>query len=132
MFDKKKKRLLAIQSLVGADMSVQGDLKFKGGLRIDGEVVGNVFADTDSDSLLVISETGRIRGSVNVGHVVVSGKIEGPIEAFQLLELHPSAKVLGDVRYKALEMHPGAVVDGTLQYEQPDAAPKQLALAASK
>lgn len=76
MFSKKNtKRLLPIQSLVGADMVLKGDLHFKGGLRIDGEVDGNVVADESSQSLLVISETGKVRGSVRVGHVVVSGLI---------------------------------------------------------
>ncbi|HEX4842279.1 MAG TPA: polymer-forming cytoskeletal protein [Limnobacter sp.] len=132
MFSKKDKRLLPIQSLVGSDMVIKGDLRFKGGLRIDGEVDGNVFADEGSKSLLVISETGKVRGSVRVGHVVVSGAIEGPIDASELLELHPSANVSGDVRYKALEMHPGAVVDGTLQHENSDVIAKPLALASSK
>ncbi|MCQ8894867.1 polymer-forming cytoskeletal protein [Limnobacter humi] len=132
MFSKKSKRMLPIQSLVGAGMHIKGDMKFKGGLRIDGEVDGNVVAEEGEKSLLVISETGRVRGSVQVGHVVVSGHIVGPIEAKELLELHPSANVSGDVRYKALEMHPGAVVDGTLQHEQDDSAPAKLALASSK
>ena len=73
-----------------------------------------------------------MRGSVRVGHVVVSGLIEGPIEANQLLELHPSANVSGDVRYRALEMHPGAVVDGTLHHESEEVVPSRLALASSK
>ena len=133
MFSKKNtKRLLPIQSLVGADMILRGDLRFKGGLRIDGAVDGNVIADESAQSLLVISETGKVRGSVRVRHVVVSGLIEGPIEANQLLELHPSANVSGDVRYRALEMHPGAVVDGTLHHESEEVMPGKLALASSK
>lgn len=133
MFSKKNaKRLLPIQSLVGTDMMIKGDLHFKGGLRIDGEVNGNVIADDSTQSLLVISETGQVRGSVRVGHVVVSGRIEGPIEANQLLELHPSANVSGDVRYRALEMHPGAIVDGTLHFESDEVMPGKLALASSK
>ena len=133
MFSKKNtKRLLPIQSLVGVDMILKGDLRFKGGLRIDGEVDGNVIADESAQSLLVISETGKVRGSVRVAHVVVSGLIEGPIDASQLLELHPSANVSGDVRYRALEMHPGAVVDGMLHHESEEVMPGKLALASSK
>jgi cytoskeletal protein CcmA (bactofilin family) len=133
MFSKKStKRLLPIQSLVGVDMVLKGDLYFKGGLRIDGEVQGHVIAEDNAQSLLVISETGKVRGSVRVGHIVVSGLIEGPIQANQLLELHPSANVSGDVRYKALEMHPGAVVDGNLHHESDEAMPGKLALASSK
>jgi cytoskeletal protein CcmA (bactofilin family) len=132
MFSKKNtKRLLPIQSLVGSDMTIKGDLHFKGGLRIDGEVNGNVVADESNQSLLVISETGKVHGGVRVGHIVVSGLIDGPIEANQLLELHPSAKVSGNVKYKELEMHPGAVVDGTLHHENDEVLPGKLALASS-
>ncbi|MFN4330105.1 MAG: polymer-forming cytoskeletal protein [Limnobacter sp.] len=131
MFTKKSKRLLPIQSLVGSGMAVKGDIRFKGGMRIDGEVEGDVVAMDDEQALLVISETGKVRGSVRVGHIVVSGSIEGPIEAGQLLELHPSANVSGDVRYKALEMHPGAIVDGTLQHDQSETSPARLSLAAT-
>lgn len=132
MFSKKTKRMLPIQSLIGSGMVIDGDLRFKGGLRIDGEVKGNIQADEGDDSLLVISETGRVHGHILVAHVVVSGSILGPIDASKLLELHPSAKVCGDVRYRALEMHPGAVVDGKLCHDQQDeSSPVKLALAPS-
>ena len=130
MFGKKKQP--PIKSLIAQGTRVEGNVLFHDGLRIDGEVDGNVVADESSQSLLVISETGKVRGSVRVGHVVVSGLIEGPIEANQLLELHPSANVSGDVRYRALEMHPGAVVDGTLHHENEAVVPSKLALASSK
>ncbi|WP_414674861.1 bactofilin family protein [Limnobacter sp.] len=131
MFGKKRKGMLPIQSLIGADMRIEGDVHFKGGLRIDGQVLGNVTTDSNDKSLLVISESGTVTGSVEVGHIVVSGSISGPVHAEELLELHPSAKVSGDVRYKALEMHPGAVVDGTLHHDHLDTTPGKLALASS-
>lgn len=118
MFEKKNKRMLPIQSLIGTGMTIQGNICFKGGMRIDGEVLGNVYAAEAEGSLLVISETGCVTGHVQVEHLVVSGKVEGPIDASKLLELHSSAKVSGDVRYKALEMHPGAVVEGKLSHEK--------------
>ena len=128
--------MLPIQSLIGSDIRIEGNVHFKGGLRIDGEVKGNVTTDEDKKSLLVISETGVVNGSICVGHIVVSGTILGPVEALELLELHPSAKVSGDVKYKALEMHPGAVVDGTLHYNKSQevvesASPGKLALASN-
>lgn len=130
MFEKKNKRMLPIQSLIGTGMTIQGNICFKGGMRIDGEVLGNVYTTESDGSLLVISETGCVKGHVQVEHLVVSGKVEGPIDASKLLELHPSAKVSGDVRYKALEMHPGAVVEGKLSHEkteEPEASKLSLA-----
>ena len=132
MFSKQSKNMLPIQSLIGAGVVIKGDLNFKGGLRIDGEIEGNVIAHQgDEKSLLIISETGKIHGSVQVGHMVVSGSIVGPIQASELLELHPSANVSGDVIYKALEMHPGAIVDGTLHHNHAETATARLALASS-
>jgi cytoskeletal protein CcmA (bactofilin family) len=105
-----------IDSLIGAGAIVEGELRFKGGLRIDGEVRGNVIGEPGAPSLLVLSEQGRIVGSVQASQLVVNGTIEGPVQADVLIELQPKARVTGAVRYKALEMHPGAVVDGVLAH----------------
>ncbi len=106
----------AIESLIGSKMSVEGDLMFAGGLRIDGTVKGNLVAQEEGQSMVVISEQGHIKGEVRAAHVIVSGTIDGPVTAYELLELQPSARVHGNVEYKALEMHPGAVVEGTLHH----------------
>jgi cytoskeletal protein CcmA (bactofilin family) len=136
VFGPKTNTTLPIQGLIGSDMKIEGNVHFKGGLRIDGEVRGNVTTDADDKSLLVVSETGAVIGSVSAAHVVISGSVEGPVDAIELLELHPSSKVSGNVRYSVLEMHPGAIVDGTLRHErhaeqQEEAAPSKLALASS-
>jgi cytoskeletal protein CcmA (bactofilin family) len=121
MFERKKhtppqKR---IDSLIGAGTVVRGDLNFKGGLRIDGEVHGNVIASDGEPGTLVISEQARVDGEVRVSHVVVNGSVNGPVNADDYLELQPKARVVGDVTYKTLEMHVGAVVQGRLNHAEP-------------
>jgi cytoskeletal protein CcmA (bactofilin family) len=91
---------------------------FKGGLRIDGHVKGNVVADADEESMLVISEHAKVEGEVRVAHLVVNGEIVGPVHSTELLELQPKARITGDVYYKALEMHGGALVSGKLTHDQ--------------
>ena len=114
----KKAATHQIASLIGAGSIVSGDLVFAGGLRIDGTVRGAVrCADDAKGGMLVISETGCVEGEVEASHLVVAGKIVGPVHATELLELQPKARVIGDIRYKALEMHHGAVVDGTLAHD---------------
>jgi cytoskeletal protein CcmA (bactofilin family) len=85
--------------------------------------------------MLVISETGAVEGEVRAGHLVVAGRITGPVTASELLELQPKARVHGDVRYRALEMHHGAIVEGTLSHEAgaagSSARPATLKLAAA-
>ena len=116
MFNRKNKN--TIDSLIGVSTSIQGDLHFKGGLRIDGHVTGNVIANPEESSMLVISEQAKIDGEVRAGHVVVNGEINGPVFSSELIELQPKARISGDVHYKALEMMNGALVTGKLTHEQ--------------
>lgn len=110
-----KKKAPAIRSLIGEGMQVRGELRFSDGLRIDGEVFGDVLAADDGHSMLVVSENARVHGKVKAGHVIINGEIRGPVISDQLLELQPRARVTGDVRYEVLEMHPGALLDGELR-----------------
>ncbi len=110
----KQKATNRIDSLIGLETRIQGDMTFSGGLRIDGEVVGDVTAHDEKQSTLMVSEKARIRGTVRVGHLVLNGTVEGPIHASHYLELQSKCHVHGDVYYSTLEMHPGAVVVGQL------------------
>lgn len=113
MFGKKKQP--PIRTLIGEGTVIHGELKFADGLRIDGEVIGDVVAEGDGYSILVISEKARITGKVTAGHVIVNGTVIGPIQSTDLLELQPKARITGDVRYEVLEMHQGATIDGELR-----------------
>ena len=112
LFSKKKG--LSIDTLIGEDTAIDGDMVFAGGLRLDGRVRGNVTAAPGKPSMLVVSEKGVVEGEISVGHLVLNGTVKGPVQAADLLELQPQARVLGDVRYAALEMHQGALVEGRL------------------
>ena len=103
-----------IDSLIGVGTRIEGNVSFRGGLRIDGEVLGNVTATADQPSTLVVSEQARITGEIRVSHLVVNGAVTGPILSSEFLELQANARVTGDVQYNTLEVHLGAIVDGKL------------------
>lgn len=111
MFSRKKQPL--IRSLIAKGTSVHGDVTFSDGLRIDGEVRGDVRAAAER-SIVVISESASVQGAVQAAHVIINGSVEGPVHAADLLEMQPRARVTGDVYYKALEMHQGAVIAGQM------------------
>ena len=113
-FRNRNKVASRIDTLVGAETRVDGDMHFSGGLRVDGTVHGNVMESVPST--LVLSEHGCIEGMVKVSHVVLNGKVNGPVNALQFVELQAKSRVTGDVSYKTLEMHTGAVVEGKLVY----------------
>jgi cytoskeletal protein CcmA (bactofilin family) len=123
MFGKKPGVNNTIDSLIGAGTRIEGDVYFIGGLRIDGHVKGNVVAESEDPSMLVISEQARVEGQISVTHLVVNGVIDGPVHARDMLELQPKARLTGNVQYRTLEMHHGAIVDGTLSYADDDARP---------
>lgn len=126
MFGRTKNPRPEIDSLIGIAASIKGDLVFSGGLRIDGEVLGNVIAAEGPDHMLIVSEHARIEGAVRCAIVVVNGYIAGAVHVTELLELQPKARIVGDVHYKLLEMQGGAVVSGALKH-QPD-SPAQFHL----
>ena len=123
-----------IDSLIGVGTRIEGNINFTGGLRVDGEVVGNVTAVSDEPSTLVLSEKARIEGEISVSHLVVNGEISGPVHVAEFLELQSRSRVKGDVHYNNLEMHLGAVVEGQLVHRSGESESKtvELKLATSK
>jgi cytoskeletal protein CcmA (bactofilin family) len=105
-----------IDSLIGAGTKIEGNVTFSGGLRVDGEIKGDVRAAEGQPGMLVVSEQARIEGEIRVSHLVVNGTIVGPVHAAEFLELQPRSRVSGDVHYNSLEMHLGAVVEGRLAH----------------
>lgn len=104
-----------IDTLIGAGTLVEGNIRFTGGLRIDGEVKGNVeAADGASASMLVLSEQARVEGIVAVAHLVTNGTVVGQVSVLECLEMQARSKIVGDVEYSLIEMHQGAVVEGRL------------------
>jgi cytoskeletal protein CcmA (bactofilin family) len=113
MFSRKKQPPL--KSLIAQGTRIEGQVHFSEGLRIDGEVFGDVRASDEGASLLVVSESARVEGAVQAEHVIVNGSVLGPVHALELLELQPKARIVGDVSYKALEMHQGAIISGQMR-----------------
>ena len=120
-----------IDSLIGLGTRIEGNVTFKGGLRVDGEIIGNVTALPDEASTLVLSEKARIEGEIRVSHLVVNGTINGPVYASEFIELQPQSRIEGDIHYSTLEIHLGAVVEGRLVHRSSESRAVELKLASS-
>ena len=132
MFGSKQRNTpqSSIDSLIGAGTRIEGNVVFTGGLRVDGEVRGNIRCENGLQGTLVISEKASVEGEVAVAHVVINGTVIGPVRASESLELLPSARVTGDVEYHQIEMQQGAVIQGRLVH-QVNAKSVELKLATS-
>ena len=107
----------SIECLIGAGTTIEGNITFAGGLRVDGRVRGDVIATDGKPGTLVLSEHAQIEGEIRVSHVVINGTVVGPVHAAEYVELQAKANVTGDVYYKTLEIQLGAVVQGRLVYQ---------------
>lgn len=117
MFGNSKKRKPAkIDSLIGQNTELHGDVVFNGGFHVDGKVRGNVQAH-EPDSLLTLSDHGTIEGEVRVPNIILNGTVIGDVYASERVELAANARVTGNVYYNLIEMAMGAEVNGSLVHQ---------------
>ena len=104
----------AIDTLIGPQVTLHGDLVFSGGLYVEGRIHGKVIAEDGAPAVLTLAEQGRIEGEIQVPVVVINGELQGDVYASERVELAAKAKVLGNVHYKVVEMRAGATLTGRL------------------
>lgn len=127
MFFKKVNKIDSrIDTLVGIDTIITGDIVFSGGLRVDGTIRGNVQEKEGSESTIILSENGRIEGAIKTTKIVLNGTVIGPVQASQFIELQTKARITGDLHYKSLEMHMGSVIDGKLVHTDENATDQMV------
>ena len=115
-FKSKNKPQSRIDTLISTDTRIEGNITFSGGLRVDGQIKGDVSESSGTPSTLVLSEQGRIEGAVTVARIVLNGEVQGPVRSSHYLELLAKSRIAGDVYYKSLEIHTGAIIEGKLVY----------------
>lgn len=115
--NNKKIRSSKIETLIGQGIVITGDVKFSGGLHLDGRIIGDVNANEGSNSVLIVSDHGCIEGDVHVSFAVINGMVKGNVFASQKLELSGSASITGNVHYNLLEMASGAEVNGNMVHD---------------
>lgn len=125
MFGGNKRKSAQMDTLVGSNTRITGDVHFEGGLHIDGEIEGNVHA-SEPHSTVSVSERGRIVGEMHVSEVMLNGLVEGDVYATGGLELGAKARVEGNVYYNMIRMEAGATVNGKLVHKPTDNEPLRL------
>ena len=121
----KKHRSEKVDTLIGQQTELHGDVMFSGGLHVDGKVKGNIAAEKEGSTMLVLSEKGAIEGEIRVPYIIVNGLVIGDIYASESVELAQNARITGNVYYNRIEIAMGAEVNGSLvHYEEKASAVK--------
>ena len=111
------KSTTSVDTLIGRQTEILGDIRFSGGLHVDGRIKGKVMSSGDKSASLSVSDVGTIEGDVNVPNIVLNGQVIGDVRATVKVTLASKARVTGNVYYRVIEMESGATVNGQLVHE---------------
>lgn len=109
---KEKKREIEESKITGffdKETEIKGDLRFKGTFRVDGRFKGKI----DSDSILIIGDSGKVEADVNIGHIIINGEIKGNIAASDKVEVNTNGRVFGTITSPKLVVEEGAYLEAT-------------------
>jgi cytoskeletal protein CcmA (bactofilin family) len=96
------------KNVLNSDVEIKGNLKFAGELTFEGKLDGEVH----SDGALTLGDTAVINGNLNVGSVVVRGKVNGNVTAKDKIEIKSKAELFGDIRSSKLAIEEGVTFVG--------------------
>jgi len=101
-------------SIIGKEMTLVGDVCFKGKLRLDGKIKGNIMGD-----YLILGETGHVSGDIEVAHFTCQGRVEGNVNV-KKLHVIKEGNINGKVETNDLSVESGAVLNGEIKSRTKD------------
>lgn len=123
MFKNKPSRHAGqVDTLIGPQVVIHGDIHFSGGLYVEGRIIGKVIAEDGARAVITLAEQGSVEGEIHAPVVVINGRVDGDVHAAERIELAAKARVQGDVHYKVVEMAAGSVLTGRLLHVESVAA----------
>ncbi|MBF0327541.1 MAG: polymer-forming cytoskeletal protein [Nitrospirae bacterium] len=96
-----------LDALIGVNTEFRGDIVSGGTLRVDGKIFGNVVADW-----VVLGEAGSLKGNIKAKGVVIGGRVDGNINADELVDIKHTGSLLGDIHTRKLSVAEGGVFEG--------------------
>jgi len=107
---KERKREIEESKITGffdKETEIKGDLHFKGTFRVDGRFKGKI----DSESILIIGESGKVEADIKIGHIIINGEIKGNVHASQKVEVNSNGRVFGTIISPKLIVEEGAFLE---------------------
>ena len=110
---KREKTLneFAINTIIGPESFVKGDIEAPGFTRVDGNVKGNLH----SKGRVVVGENARMRSSITGTNITIGGVVDGNILASDRLILLPTALIIGDIITRRIEAMEGCLIHGKVR-----------------
>lgn len=113
-------------NIITAGTKIKGDITATGDFRLDGTLEGNI----QLNGKLVVGDTGVVKGNIMCQNANIIGMVDGNLSVKELLSLHATARISGDILINKLSIEPGAVFTGRCRMldeirakQDPEAAP---------
>ena len=98
----------SINTIIGPNTVLKGEIESGGFTRIDGSIIGNV----NSKGRVVIGERARMKSNISGTAVTVGGVVYGNLIAAESLVVLSSALVIGDIITRRIQADEGCVIHG--------------------
>ena len=102
----------AKESLIAADITIEGKIEGSGHVRIAGKFKGDVNVQGD----LTIEKDAKLNGSVRAKKITVAGELEGNIDSAVQVELQQSGVLIGDLKAGSLTVAAGSRMRGQVEF----------------
>jgi|UniRef100_A0A7V3UZ32 cytoskeletal protein CcmA (bactofilin family) len=112
----RDKNVGKLDTVIGSETSVKGDVRVNGGLRVDGKLEGRV----DIGDIFLAGPSSFLKGDVQCRSAVIAGRIEGDVRANETVELQTGAQVFGNITCRELVIQPGCFFQGNCTMVKPE------------
>ena len=109
---KKDKQKDMISTFLGSEVSVEGNIEFRGTIRVDGKVKGTIHSE---EGTLIVGEHAVINADIIVDAAIITGSVKGNIEVREKLEIYPPARMTGGVKAPTISIESGVVFNGNCE-----------------
>ena len=99
------------ESVIAADIAIEGKIEGAGHVRIAGKFKGDVKVQGN----LTIEQGAKVAGGVSAHKVTLAGELDGNIEAAQQVELQQTGLINGDVKAGSLTVAAGSRIRGHIE-----------------
>jgi cytoskeletal protein CcmA (bactofilin family) len=103
------------RTLIGENISINGDIRGEGDLIIEGSVKGSVILEKYH---LTVGSKGQVDAEINAGNVTVSGRLTGNITALDKVAITKDADFNGVIKAKRISIEDGAYLKAAIELER--------------
>ena len=103
-------------------MSIKGEIRAREELLVDGEVEGSL----ESQSLITVGPTGKVKANIQAREVVIYGSVRGNVEVSEKIAIREQGSLIGDIKSAGISIDDGAYFKGSIDIVRPE--PKAAAI----